>query len=101
MDIPNIHTYKSEMANKFFEAIAETEDMEIFNKKAIKKIIEYKWPLTREYTVKKLFVPFVLFLAFYLVYMNYIYYKREESETWMWINYGAMVPLLYLVYYFL
>ena len=64
------------MAKEFFGALAKTEDMEIFNRKAIRRVIEYKWPLTREYTVKRLFLPFITFLSFYLVYMNYIYYKR-------------------------
>lgn len=66
----------------------------------MKKAIEYKWPLTREYTIKKLFVPFVFFLAFFLVYMNYIFYMRETSDEWMLINYGFMVPLALLSFYF-
>jgi hypothetical protein len=101
VDMPNVHSYDNENAIEFFEAIAKTEDMDIFDRKAIRKMIEYKWPLTREYTVKKLFIPFIFFLSFYLVYMNYIFYKREESDDWMWINYGFMVPLCGLCYYFL
>lgn len=74
--------------------------MTVFDSKAIRRIIEYKWPLTREYTIKKLFIPFVSFLTFYIVYMNYVFYKREESDDWMWINYGFMVPLLAFSLYF-
>ena len=75
--------------------------MDIFNKKAIRKAIEYKWPLTREYTVKRLFIPYVFFLAFYLVYMNYVFYKREDGDFWMNLNYGTMAALFLMVFYFL
>lgn len=75
--------------------------MDIFTKKAVIKAIEYKWPLTREYTIKKLFMPYVLFLSAYLTYMNYIFYKREESDYWMNVNYGGMAVLFLLVFYFL
>jgi len=75
--------------------------MELFNRKAIRKIIDYKWPLAKEYTIKKLFLPYLVFQAFYIVYVNYIYYMRELSEDWMMINYGFMVPLALLSYYFL
>eukprot|EP00347_Sterkiella_histriomuscorum_P017370 403349643 len=99
VDMPNIHCYNQQAAT-FFEAIAKTQDMDLFNSKAIRKAIEYKWPLTREYTIKKLFIPFILFLSFYLVYMNYIFYMRETSDDWMLINYGFMVPLLFFSLYF-
>lgn len=74
--------------------------MSVFDCKAVRRIIEFKWPLTREYTIKKLFIPFICFLSFYLVYMNYIFYQREVSEDWMWISYGFMVPLLAFSLYF-
>jgi len=101
VDIPNIHCYDSEMGDNFFAALAGTDEMEIFEKKAIKRVIELKWPLTREYTIKRLFFPFVLFLSYYLIYMNWIFYMREESNTWMWINYGSQFILLLLSYYFI
>ena len=75
--------------------------MELFNRKAIRKIIDYKWPLAKEYTIKKLFLPYLVFQTFYIVYVNYIYYMRELSEDWLMINYGFMVPLALLSYYFL
>lgn len=101
VDMPEIHSYSSKRALKFFEAIAATDDMDIFTKKAVIKAIEYKWPLTREYTIKKLFMPYVLFLSVYLIYMNYVFYKREESDYWMNVNYGTMAVLFLMVFYFL
>lgn len=51
-------------------ALAGTDDMELFNQKVIKRLIEFKWPLVKEYTIRKLFFPFIGFLLIYLIYMN-------------------------------
>lgn len=61
VDIPKLHSYKEEVSQEFFEALAETERMELFDLKAIKKLIEFKWTLTKEFTIKKLFIPFLIF----------------------------------------
>ena len=47
--------------------------MELFTVKAIKKFIDYKWPITKEYTIKKLFIPFLLYLVTYVIYMSGVY----------------------------
>jgi hypothetical protein len=57
-------------------ALAATSDMDLFNQKPIKRLIEYKWPLVKDYVMKKLFYPFVGYLAFYMIYMNEIYILR-------------------------
>lgn len=43
-------------------------------------LIEYRWPLVREYVVKKLFIPFVAFLLNFSFYMSTIYELREEDN---------------------
>jgi len=76
VDIPHVHTFSHEVAHDFMSALAKTTDMDLFNQKVVKKFIEYKWPLVLKYTIRKLFVPFIGFLLFYLIYMNEIYYQR-------------------------
>lgn len=44
--------------------------MTLFDNKGIMKLIEFRWPLAREYVVKKLFIPFVLFLFTFVCYMG-------------------------------
>jgi hypothetical protein len=51
--------------------------MELFNNKGIKNLIEFRWPLVREYVVKRLFLPFVAFLFTFVLYMGQIYEWRE------------------------
>jgi hypothetical protein len=41
--------------------MADTDNYELFSKKSIQKIIEFNYPLVQEYTIKKLFIPFVMF----------------------------------------
>jgi fucose 4-O-acetylase-like acetyltransferase len=89
--------------------------MQLFEKKAIKKLIEYKWPLTKEYVIKKLFIPFMVFQLIYLVYMNQIYYDRfwikeinektgvveyKEELRYFYINIGCMAVLFGYGIYF-
>lgn len=76
-DVPVIHQYSSPLCNKFFEALAETDDMGLFESKGIKMLIEYRWPLAREFVVKRLFLPFVFFLFTFVVYMGQVYEWRE------------------------
>ena len=54
IDVPNIHDYNSKVSLDFFEALAKTDDMDIFTKKAVINAIQYMWPLTRYYTIMKL-----------------------------------------------
>lgn len=48
--------------------------MELFDLKPIKKLIEYKWTLTKEFTIKKLFIPFMIFQFIYLIFTNAVYF---------------------------
>ena len=47
VDIPKIHTYTDDASHEFMAALASTEQMDLFNLKPIKKLIEYKWPLVK------------------------------------------------------
>lgn len=53
--------------------------MRLFETHGIKKLIEFKWPLIFYYTIVKLFVPFILFLASYLTYVHGMFYVNTEN----------------------
>lgn len=59
------------------ETLAETERMELFDLKPIKKLIEFKWVLTKEFTIKKLFFPFLIFQFVYLFFAGGVYFMRD------------------------
>jgi hypothetical protein len=80
IDIPILHSYSQE-SDLFFNELSQTHNMDFFKIKAIKKFIDFKWPLVLEYTVKKLFIPFILFQISYVVYMSGIYVNRDDPEA--------------------
>lgn len=51
--------------------------MTLFENKGIMKLIEFRWPLAREYVIRKLFTPFVVFLFVFVLYMGAVYEWRE------------------------
>ena len=57
--------------------------MKLFETHAVKKLIEFKWPLIFEYTVTRLFIPFVCFLIFFLISMHSsCFLPAERNELW-------------------
>lgn len=71
-----LHQYSHPVCNEFFMALADTEDMSLFENKGIQQLIDYRWPLAREFVVKRLFLPFVFYLATFVLFMGTIYEWR-------------------------
>jgi len=66
------------------------------------KLIEFRWPLAREFVIRKLFMPFVLFLFLNVVYMGEIYEWREyDGFFYQVINKIFMGILIAYCVYFL
>lgn len=80
------HTYSNEDSEKFFEALANCQDMTIFNEVAIRKIIDFKWVLAKKYTIRKLLLPYLSFMFVYLCYMNYFYLIRFNEGWYQYID---------------
>jgi uncharacterized membrane protein len=97
-----MHQYDNELCQEFFSALAETEDMSLFDNKGIINLIEFRWPLAREYVIKRLFVPFVIFLFTFVLYMGQIYEWREkEGFFYEAANQSCMAVLLAQSLYFI
>lgn len=72
MDLPELHCYDTLPGDQFMEALADTDNIEYFANRGIQTIIDFKWPLAKEYTIKKLFIPFIAYLICFFVYSNLI-----------------------------
>jgi hypothetical protein len=97
-----LHQYNDPICNEFFTALADTEDMELFNNKGIKMLVEYRWPLAREYVSKRLFFPFVAFLFTFVLYMGTIYEWRDETDMIYQVAYLSCTGIISaLALYFL
>ena len=77
--------------------------MEIFDLKVIRKLIDSKWPLAKEFTVKLLFIPYILLLSIYIYYMQELYPHREKNDNSEWFEirfFGSQILLILLSFYF-
>jgi len=80
IDIPKVHDYQEPVGNEFFKALSDLETFDIFTMLPIKKLIDFKYPLVKEYTIKKLFVPFVFYLAIFMFYVNVIEQMADTAD---------------------
>lgn len=71
--MPHLHKYENDHADNFLEALASTDQIEIFSNNAIKALIELKWPLVKAAIKKFLFYPYLTFLMSFLFYTVYIF----------------------------
>jgi len=70
LDIQQVHQYKNESASTFFDNLANTDNLPIFDLRSIQCLIELKYPFVMAATVKKLFIPYVIYLLVFVIYMN-------------------------------
>ena len=101
--MPNLHSYSDVNSHEFFLKLADFDDMEIFNSRSIKALIDYKYPLCREFTVKILFMPFIFYLCTFIIYSNIfqgqypkdtVHWERAEIALWV-ILYGMSFYFLF------
>ena len=58
-------------------------------------MIDYKWPLAREYTVKMLFIPFITFHLNFLIYSNVFNGQYEYTDNSWYIGHDILAALNY------
>ncbi len=70
LDIHNVHSYCEKEGRDFFEALAETTNYSYFDLRSVQQLIYFKYPLVKYHTIQKLFIPYIIFLLFFVTYMN-------------------------------
>lgn len=73
LDIPNVYNFEHTVSQEFFKALSETEDIDIFSRKSIRKMICYNFPPVKDFTIKRLFVPYCVFMLVFVTYLNAVY----------------------------
>jgi hypothetical protein len=100
LDVVGLHCYTEDVGNEFFAALAETEDASLFSHRSVQAIINFKWPLAQEYTMKLLFFPFCLYLAIFVTWSNVfngnLYPFTKDSWYAFWVADKVLCSLLYL-----
>mmetsp|Transcript_9029 Transcript_9029/g.8461 ORF Transcript_9029/g.8461 Transcript_9029/m.8461 type:complete len:293 (-) Transcript_9029:459-1337(-) len=84
-DIPHVHKYLNDNADNILDALANTDQIELFDCISVRSVIEMKWPIVRAGIVKRLFIPYLLFLLAFLIYSTTIfenYYGWDNYEVY-------------------
>ena len=104
--MPYIHSYQSDHAKlgeNFFKAITDVEGYELFKCKSIQYLIDYKWNMTKNFTLLFLFVPFFIFFLTFIIYSNVFNGQIDLSDPYNEKGFLALSILLYIfgVYFLL
>jgi hypothetical protein len=99
LDVVGVHTYTEDVGAEFFNALTETPDSTLFSHRSVQAIIDFKWPLAREFTIKVLFIPFCIYLAVFVtwsnVFNNFVYPVNERSWFSLWAADKVLCAILY------
>jgi hypothetical protein len=79
IDIPAVHCFQEKIGDEFFDNLARVERINMFENNIIMSIIDYKWPLVKKYTTRFLFIPFVVYLASFIVFSNVLDVQIREN----------------------
>lgn len=71
IDLPELHNGQKE-TKEFMAALASTDNFELFDAEPIQCVIEYLYQPVRKWTKIWLFYPYLVFLAVYFVYADFL-----------------------------
>lgn len=101
IDIPAMHCYMEPAGDDFFNALAGMGDISIFKHKSLQAIVDYKWPLAKEFTIKVLFLPFILYHLLYVFWSNLFFGQLQGNDQIVLANKIISAILLFFSSYFL
>ena len=75
---------------KFLKTLSESDSIELFDLAIIRQIITFLWSHYRKAVFKYNLIPYLIYMALYLVYVTYFHkMKYEHSYSYMQ-SYGAI-----------
>lgn len=95
-----MYHYNDKNFEAFFNALSGSEQNEIFKTKAIQRIIDFNYKLTREFTVKLLFIPYMMFLCLFMVYTRIVFEDRTKNAGTYILDLGCQIGLGLFAFYF-
>jgi hypothetical protein len=79
-DLPGFYHFEDPCFEKFYGALADSDNYELFKVKPIERAIDFNFKIVRNETIKKLFMPFAVFHFLYVTYLNFVYEQRENPD---------------------
>ena len=81
-DLPEFHKFTNKNSSAFLDALANTDNIAIFENVSVRSFIEFKWPPIKAGIKRALFFPYLTFLLFFLVYSVWIFeYNQVHTST--------------------
>ena len=78
LDIPEI-AHNSSVAQKFIMALAQNDDLELFESESVQKIINMQWSRTQMFVVVLFFIPLIAELVIFTLWSHFVLYRRLEG----------------------
>ena len=100
LDCPNFHSFCKEDTKKLFSALSKC-DISIFSHRSVQALIEYSWESTRLVFIGFIFLPFLGYVATYMVFLETMFKNKdvdEESKSQHNQLYMAMTQMLLFVF---
>lgn len=92
LDMPKLHQYSEKLSQEFFDALADSEQFELFAHKSVQALIDFKYGQVKRATILKLFVPYIVFLGLFVFYIDHVVVEhRIEGNKDAF--YGGMIAI--------
>jgi len=78
---------------KFFEGLGKSPSLDVFYKKSIRSLIEFKYPLAKEWTIRKLMLPYTFFLCLFSFYLSVVQPNMKAGDS----TYIRLDPILKVI----
>jgi hypothetical protein len=100
--MPDISHFLDEGFGDFFDELSATENYNYFGLEPIRKVIDLNYSLVKKYSIYKLFIPYMIFIACYFFYFTFcLEYERKDKEAWgLTTDIFSVVVLLFAGYFF-
>lgn len=96
LDIPSLHTFNNDGC-RFFDILADSScDLDIFQRKSIKILVNHKWAQVRDLIVKIQFMPLVILIITLILWNSFVRPYRYNWPTWN--IFFCMVLLMEVLY---
>lgn len=102
IDIPFIYHYLDSNQEKFFTSLQLTDNFDYFKLQPIKKLIEFNYPIVKQYTIRRLFTPYLIFAMMYIMYNFLLYGYFDDTVPFLdYFSIGLAGFLILFSTYFL
>jgi|LauGreDrversion4_2_1035121.scaffolds.fasta_scaffold129236_1 hypothetical protein len=79
-DIPEMHMFSNETGKLFLKQLSMVKNSgNLYSKRYIQALIEVKWPPIREALMRKIFLPYAVYLCLFNFYALFLVYERDNT----------------------